>query len=163
MIMQGPVYILWFILAITFRHWAGNNNAEPPNAFMRQHADSTVHADSFSLNGKWYLQPVLASDTATGQIPFLNFNIRESRFTGHTGCNNMSGKFTLTDTSLFFNEEITLTKVLCPGYNEGAFVKNLLRTNRYSFDSGVLVLFFNQTELSRWTRKVDTASRKKVI
>jgi heat shock protein HslJ len=106
-----------------------------------------------SLNGEWFLQPVLASDTAAGKFPSINFNISKSTFTGNTGCNRMSGSFKRTDTSLTINQNITLTKMLCVGYNEAAFIKTLLNTNRYKREDSVLVLMFDQTVLSRWTRK----------
>jgi hypothetical protein len=41
----------------------------------------------------------------------------------------------------------------CTGYDEAAFIKSLLSTNGYKFDKGMLVLMFDATELSRWTRK----------
>jgi heat shock protein HslJ len=112
--------------------------------------------DTTTLAGQWFLQPILPADTATGRIPRLIFNVTDSRFSGNTGCNNMSGTFIRTDTSLVFNERIITTKMACTGYNEKAFLESLLRTNRYKFDQGVLILMFNETELSRWTRKPDT-------
>jgi heat shock protein HslJ len=115
-------------------------------------APAVVKADT-SLNGQWYLQPVLASDTAAGKYPTITFNTTKGTFTGNTGCNRMSGSFQLTDTSLVIGERVMLTKMLCTGYNEGAFMKTLLSTNRYKKEDSVLVLMFNQTELSRWTRK----------
>lgn len=112
----------------------------------------SIVADT-SLNGEWFLQPVLASDTAAGKFPSIKFNVAKGTFTGHTGCNRMSGSFKRTDTSLTINENITLTKMACTGYNEAAFLKTLLNTNRYKREDDVLVLMFDQTQLSRWTRK----------
>ena len=98
---------------------------------------------------------MLSSDTAAGKIPELRFNLAGHSFTGNTGCNTMHGSFEKTDTSLVFNQNIVLTKMACTGYDEPAFVKSLLRTNRYKFEKGVLILMFDATELSRWTRKPD--------
>jgi len=112
-------------------------------------------ADTGSLNGKWFLQPLLASDTATGKIPELNINLSSHSFSGNTGCNSMRGSFQKTDTSLVFNQNIITTKMACTGYDEAAFIRNLLRTNSYKFEKGVLILMFDATELSRWTRKPD--------
>jgi heat shock protein HslJ len=114
---------------------------------------SAPTADTFSINGAWFLQPVLASDTATGNIPTLIFNLEKNKFSGNTGCNNMNGSFKKTDSSLVFDENIETTRMVCAGYNEDAFIKSLLRTNKYKFDNGVLVLLFESTELSRWTRR----------
>ena len=114
---------------------------------------SCLPADTNRLDGTWFLQPVLASDTATGKIPTLIFNVNTSRFSGHTGCNNMSGRFEMSGKTLRFDSNLITTKMACPGYNERAFIKSLLRANGYKFDNGVLILLFDATELSRWTRQ----------
>jgi heat shock protein HslJ len=41
----------------------------------------------------------------------------------------------------------------CVGYNEEAFLKNLVRINGYKIQDGMLVLMVDGTEVSRWTRK----------
>lgn len=106
-----------------------------------------------SLNGQWFLQPVLPSDTANGEFPSLKFNLTKKTFSGHTGCNTMQGSFQLTDSSFSFNDNLRLTRKVCSGYNEGAFLKNLFMANRYTIRDSVLTLWFDQTELSHWTRK----------
>src|SRR5712691_10819347 len=74
-----------------------------------------------TLAGNWQLQPVLASDTASGKIPTLNFDLVHHKFTGNTGCNSMSGSFILKEDALSFSEQIISTKMACEGYNEKAF------------------------------------------
>jgi heat shock protein HslJ len=108
--------------------------------------------DTTSLAGPWYLIPVLPTDTGAGRTPQLIINLSEKTFAGNTGCNSMSGSFDYTDSSLVFNERIMMTKMACTGYNEQAFIKNLLRTNRFRFDEGALVLMVEEQELSRWSR-----------
>ena len=134
---------------------AGGSALSRQATLERDREDMLLHrpAADTSLKGEWFLVPVLASDTAAGKFPSINFNVARGTFTGNTGCNRMSGSFVRTDTSLMFNERIVLTKMICTGYNEAAFLKTLLSTNRYKRKDSVLVLMFNQTELSRWTRK----------
>jgi heat shock protein HslJ len=118
--------------------------------------------DTTTLAGTWYLQPVLASDTATGRIPFLRFEIsKKTRVSGNTGCNNLNGEFWFSDkdSSLSFNEKFVTTKMACTGYNEQAFLKSLLSANHYRLKKGMLILMSDQTELSRWTRKVSPAPK----
>lgn len=110
--------------------------------------------DTTKLGGMWFLQPVIASDTAVGKIPRLDLNLSTKKFTGNTGCNNMNGAFDFTDTTIQFNQRIITTRMACVGYNEKAFLENLLRANTYKLENGMLILMFDQTELSRWTRKV---------
>lgn len=140
--MPKVLYLVftWMLLAYTVPH---HNKALPD----RQKATDTA------LSGEWFLEPVLPSDLAAGKIPSIRFDLSKSSFTGNTGCNAMRGTFKKTDSSLFFSPEIITTKMACIGYNEPAFLKNLLRTNRYKIEKGVLILLYDATELSRWTRK----------
>ena len=58
--------------------------------------DSTgleIIQDTTTIGGSWYLVPVLSSDTAAGKLPTLNFELATGRFSGNTGCNEMSGSF----------------------------------------------------------------------
>ena len=111
-------------------------------------------SDTDKLDGKWVLLPVLPSDTATGKVPFITFDVKKLRFSGNTGCNSMSGRFSVSGKSLHIDSNMITTKMACPGYNEKAFLKNLLRVNGYKFEDGVLVLMFDGTELSRWVRNL---------
>lgn len=113
---------------------------------------ATRPADTTTLNGRWFLQAVLPSDTAAGKIPNITFTVKDYRFTGNTGCNKMEGTFKLTGKSLKFDAYIKRGKKICTGYNEEAFIKSLLQANNYKFEKGVLILMFDATELSRWTR-----------
>jgi heat shock protein HslJ len=110
-----------------------------------------------TLAGKWQLQPVLASDTASGNIPTLNFELSKSRVSGNTGCNSFSGNFMLKGDALNFSSNMISTKMACPGYNEKAFLNNLTKTNRYQIKNGVLQLMYNTTILSNWVRHADTS------
>lgn len=67
----------------------------------------------------------------------------------------MNGSFVHTDSSFHFNDDLRVTKKVCTGYNEAAFLKNLFMANRYTIQDSVMTLWFNQTELSHWTRKPD--------
>jgi heat shock protein HslJ len=115
-----------------------------------------------TLAGHWQLQPMLASDTASGKVPVLDFDLNHSTFAGNSGCNTMSGSFRVKDDSLRFDEQIISTKIACPGYNEKAFLDNFMKTNRYKIDQGVLYLMFNATTLSSWVRHADTSTTREL-
>jgi len=117
--------------------------------------------DTTTLAGIWFLQPVLASDTAAGKTPFLRFDIGKTRISGNTGCNSLNGAFWFSDkdSSLSFNEKFVTSKMVCTGYDEKAFLKSLLSTNHYRLWKGMLILMVDQTELSRWVRKPATAPK----
>lgn len=137
-----------------------SNNLPRPKSTRSATKDNTVaqipapEKDTTKLGGQWFLLPVLPSDTVTGRIPRLVFDLAAKRFTGNTGCNSMSGQFAMTGSVLQFNRHIITTKMACVGYNEKEFLENLLRTNGYTLQHDTLFLLFNQTVLSRWTRKI---------
>jgi heat shock protein HslJ len=106
------------------------------------------------LAGKWYLEPVLASDTAAGRVPVIVFDVAHGHFSGNTGCNSMRGGFKATDSSIVFDERVITTKMMCVGYNEDAFLKNLIRCDAYKIQNGKLILMVEGGEISRWTRKL---------
>ncbi|MEO8172949.1 MAG: META domain-containing protein [Sediminibacterium sp.] len=109
--------------------------------------------DPAMISGDWYLQPVLPSDTATGHIPLLSFDLAKQKFKGFTGCNDMSGTFKVSGDALSFDKEISTTKITCEGFNEKEFIVNLLRVDHYMFNDGVLILLIDKTPISRWMRK----------
>lgn len=151
--MQNSFYIAWVSVVLVSATISSRLMTKEVSVEYQAPSDHAAMQTDSLLKGEWYLVPVLASDTATGKYPTINFSTAKGTFTGNTGCNRMSGSFKRTDSSLVFNENIMLTKIMCTGYNEAAFIKTLLSTNRYKRDDSILILMFNQTELSRWTRK----------
>jgi len=115
-----------------------------------------------TLEGIWVLQPVLASDTAAGKVPFINFSVQGGTFAGNTGCNSMRGSFLRHGDSLVFNQQVITTKMACQGYNEKAFLDNLFMVNSFKIEDGVLMLRNNQTVVSKWVRKLQGAKQEKV-
>lgn len=140
------------VTAIMFAFAKQNNSKQ--NFFKLASASDTT------LAGMWVLQPVLASDTASGRLPSLTFDLTSKKFMGNTGCNSMSGHFFLHGDSLAFTEQMVMTRKACEGYNEKAFIDNLSKTNRYKIVDGVLQLMSDQTILSKWTRKEDSMRNK---
>jgi len=113
------------------------------------------------LQGEWYLQPVLSSDTAAGKVPILKFETDTKKFTGNTGCNAIRGTFEYTRSKLVFGKQIVSTKMACQGYNEEIFIENLLKTNNYKIENGVLMLMQDETILSRWKREMPQMNPQK--
>jgi heat shock protein HslJ len=144
-----------------------SNNPTPATDTSMTAKAAMVHEppDTTTLGGVWVLQPVLPSDTATGRVPFLHFDLAKSRFYGNSGCNNINGPFWFSDkdSSLSFSEKIISTRMACPGYNEQSFVKSLLHTSHYRLKRGLLIfLSDDNSELSRWVRKNAPARPGKV-
>lgn len=111
--------------------------------------------DSARIAGDWYLQPALPSDTATGRIPNISFDLSKKTFKGFTGCNQMNGSFSILFNTITFHTDLTLTKMACEGFNEKEFMTNLLRVNQYKITDGMLILMIDKTPISKWMRKSD--------
>ena len=152
--------ILFIAIAIILCAFTKQNTNS--NHFTAKNNYSIAADDTATLAGNWVLQPVLSSDTASGSIPKLNFNLSSKKFSGNTGCNNMSGSFFISKDSLSFNEHFIATRKMCEGYNEKAFIDNLTKTNHYKIVDGVLQLMNDQTILSKWTRKSETTKSNKI-
>ena len=115
---------------------------------------------NIKLSGKWYLIPAMDSDTASGHVPDISFDIKGSKFSGNTGCNRMAGTFIATDSTMQFSDKMITTRMFCSGYNESAFLQNLLRVESYKFRKGLLIFLVGEIEVSRWTRKNPNAPKK---
>jgi heat shock protein HslJ len=112
------------------------------------------------MGGKWQLIPAMDSDTANGHMAEIQIDTKESKFSGNTGCNKMSGTFFASDSaSIQFSDKMITTRMFCSGYNESAFLQNLLRVNNYKFRKGMLIFSVGDIEVLRWKRTA-AASKK---
>ena len=158
------VALLFLLTCTNGNNLKNNNNSDAlqyEDTMNAQNGVDTNHADT-TLSGEWELIPILASDTATGRLPKLIFNLADNSFTGNTGCNSMSGSFVKNGYALHFNENVILTKMDCLGYNETGFMENFLKTDNYSIEDGVLQLKSGQTILSKWARNVQVTPLEKI-
>ncbi|HXB29183.1 MAG TPA: META domain-containing protein [Puia sp.] len=105
------------------------------------------------LEGKWYLQIVPVNDSSNNRIPEIQFDIKQNRFSGTTGCNQMSGSFEATDSTLHIDDKMITTRMFCPGYDETTFLHKLLKIDGYHFKNGQLILTSKNDIISQWSRK----------
>lgn len=115
------------------------------------------------MNGKWTLIPAMDSDTASGHIPDIQFDVKEGKFSGNTGCNRMTGSYIVTDSNtIHFSKKMVTTRLFCAGYNESAFLQNLIRIDNYKFRKGMLIFSVGKVEVFRWKRKAPPTPKKPV-
>jgi heat shock protein HslJ len=105
------------------------------------------------LEGKWYMQMVSVNDSSNNRLPEIQFDITQKRFSGTTGCNQMSGSFIADDSTLHISDKMITTRMFCPGYDESAFLQNLLKIDGYHFDNGWLMLTYKNAVISKWSHK----------
>lgn len=102
------------------------------------------------LNDIWALEsidgkPVKAEDFMKG-VPYLEFHIKDMKYMGKTGCNNLFGTFEATNETIKFGPA-AMTKMMCPGDYEQLFVKALNSANRWKVENLHLHLYKDGTEL----------------
>src|SRR5512139_2319717 len=94
-----------------------------------------------SIDGKAY------SRTENQNLhPTIEIYLAEERFSGNTGCNNMSGKLTVDGSSISFSDIVT-TKMFCDGVDETSFLTDLEKANKYKIEKMRLYLFEDEKEI----------------
>ncbi len=116
--------------------------------------NSVVEKDhSKNLYGTWELQMLFASDNNWSVAPFVNINEKEKIFTGNSGCNNISGKFTIDASYISFDKNIISAKMTCRDNYEKAFLSVLLKVNKYTVTNNELELGQGEIVLMRFKRR----------
>jgi heat shock protein HslJ len=92
------------------------------------------------LDGKWMLENLWGIDSNHLRPAFITFNFDSLSFSGNTGCNSISGKFSFKNELLIVSRQIISTKMACPGYNDKNFINVLLKVNRFNIDNQKLEL-----------------------
>ncbi len=102
------------------------------------------------LNDIWALESiegkqVIAEDFMKG-LPYLEFHIKDMKYMGKTGCNNLFGTFEATNETIKFGPA-AMTKMMCPGDYEQGFIKALNSANRWKVENMRLYLYKDDSEL----------------
>lgn len=99
---------------------------------------------------------LFASDNNWAKAPVINFNLNNKTFSGNSGCNTISGKFTINDNYLGFDKEILSTKMACTdansNRNEKSFLSALLKINKYTLNKDELELGQGEIVLMKFKR-----------
>ena len=127
----------------------------PPNPDSKLYNSQAMSA----LAGKWYFDDIVHSDTFDSRVPEINFDIVQFHLSGSTGCNRMSGSFTATEKSLHISDKLITTRMFCPDYDELNFLKNLLKTDSYHFNKGLLIMTYGDSVISTWSRKIPSGKK----
>jgi putative lipoprotein len=115
-------------------------------------------AESVLTASRWTLTEIGGEPAGYdgGRAPELQLTEAESRLSGSTGCNAISGTFVREDDRLRFPAPIAMTRRACadPRGNrlEQDFVAVLTRTDRFTLEDGVLTLLGGGEVLARFSR-----------
>jgi heat shock protein HslJ len=149
MVIKLKSFILTALLFAVLSRVSAQVQSNPDDKYQKSQTISL-------LAGKWYLQRDFTNDSANLRIPEIKFDIMQNRFSGSTGCNQMSGSFMVNEKTLHISDKMIITRMFCPGYYEMNFLKNLLRTDGYHFENGLLILTSGNSIISRWSRILTT-------
>ena len=105
------------------------------------------------LTGLWELQKLWGTDNKWTTAPYLDIDFDNKTFTGNTGCNAVSGKFTADEYYIAVDKEIISTRMACPGNIEKSFLSVLLKINKFVVTNGGLELSQNDIVLMKFGRK----------
>lgn len=103
------------------------------------------------LEGDWSLavfpyQKKTLAEVFGNRVVEMQFDKDSSFVSGTTGCNRFRGRYTADAENLRFSQNMVLTKMACPDYDEQLFLNALTRVNRYRLIEGQLELL-NNTEI----------------
>jgi heat shock protein HslJ len=119
---------------------------------------SSKNGQSGDLAGNWELS-LFPNDTKSFEEifsqrrPGLQFETSANKVTGTTGCNRLSGSYTVNGDEFRFGNNIITTKMACPGYEESYFMDALNRVNRYELSGTALRLMQGNNLVMSFTRK----------
>ncbi len=108
------------------------------------------------VNGSWELHSMEGWDGDSANLhrgkPMLLLDIAAGSISGHTGCNNFSGNFTITDKTITFPGNMAMTKMACPGTLEQLFTTQLQGAYTYNVSESQLLLSRDGMVVMTFTR-----------
>lgn len=110
------------------------------------------------LNGDWELVLFPAGGKEFAEIfgqrkPELQFDALNKRVSGTTGCNRISGQYTRDTTMFRFADNLLMTKMACPGYDENVFLETMNKVNRALINGNQLSFLQDSTVLMTFAKR----------
>lgn len=93
--------------------------------------------------GSWQLEEINGEAIDSGEfakIPELNFDKAEGRVSGNSGCNSMSGSYSINEDKIKFGP-IAQTKMACQGVGEGKFMTLFNTVQKFKLQGDKLKLY----------------------
>ncbi len=117
-----------------------------------------------SLEGSWQLNYVTGPRIAfkglyPDAVPFVNFDLKENKFSGSNSCNSFNGNFTLDKNKISFKDDKTaMTMMACQGEGEQVFMSTLQKIDSYliSDDGKTLDFLMGDVSMMRFEKMVPT-------
>lgn len=119
-----------------------------------------TYITDYRLHDIWVLEEmngemVSAVDFNGQDVPNMEININNNRFSGFSGCNRMTGGLFYEKDVLRFTQ-VAGTKMACPGMDkESKFLQNLQASTQYTIANNRLTLFNGSKENLLIFKKID--------
>ena len=119
---------------------------------------ATMTEPASQLEGRWELTLFTSggkefAEMAGPRRPELMFNTAEKKVSGTTGCNQLSGSYTVSASAFQFGTPMALTKMACPSYDETVFLNALTSINRFAINNDQLQFLQDSALIMTFTKK----------
>lgn len=119
---------------------------------------AALNSSAEGLQGRWELTLFAPGDKEFAELfgqrrPELEFNTTEKRVSGTTGCNQLSGNYTVSGSTFQFGSNMILTKMACPAYDETKFLNAMSAVNRFILNSDQLQFLQDSTVIMAFGKK----------
>jgi heat shock protein HslJ len=139
-VTRSVLAIAWMALAVTaFGCAVVSSTSSAPSAVVARDA---AGPPKDSLDGAWRLVELGdASLLSLDRVPSLEFDVETGLVSGHTGCNRLSGSFTIGDSGALGLSELATTRMACAGPSiESQFLAALAAVERCRVAAATLEL-----------------------
>ncbi len=111
----------------------------------------------YMLNDIWVLEEIesvkVSAEDFMKRVPYLEFHLRDMKYFGNSGCNNLFGNFEAANETIKIGPA-AMTKMLCPGEFEQKFIAALNLIDGWKVENLKLHLYSGGKELLKF-RKTD--------
>lgn len=123
---------------------AGSRRAQTPGGGS---TDVPEYERADSVFRKRWTLTAMGERSFTSAEPYLEFNVKQGRFSGSSGCNRVLGGYRVDSTALKFSA-VAGTRRACPGEEdqiERSFLKAIETTTRFQVEGDVVRLYANNS------------------
>ena len=124
-------------------------------AMMLLFACGSSRQSTTEVNGDWQLVMFPAGTKTLTEIFTMNkpeLRMENGHISGSTGCNRINGTYTLNGNSILFGNNLAITKMGCPNYDENVFLDAFNRVNKYRLQNNELMLMHDSTLLMTFSK-----------
>ena len=117
-----------------------------------------INSSAEGLQGRWELTLFTPGGKEFAELfgqrrPELEFNTVDKRVSGTTGCNQLSGNYTVSGSAFQFGSNMILTKMACPAYDETNFLNAMSSVNHFILNSDQLQFLQDSTLVMAFAKK----------